>query len=896
MGAKDTIIPPDSDFDTAVVDVEVKVKEPMTEEEIHDAAKARLRSYMHWADTDLTENWEDAYRYYKGEYPPPTEATDSTAVSTDVSDTVEWLLPAILKPLIESPDVVRFDPVNPEDQDQADLESDYVHHTFMKKCNGFVKLYCHIKDALLLKNAVFCTYWDEGVKNQKETYRDLTDVELADLLSPADGTTMRVLSVLIREAPLIDPLTGGPAAPQNLLPPRPAPGAPGNQLPPLQGQPPKPPKPQPGVQPPQGAPGQPRPQMGPPGAPMAPGLPPGAMPPPGAMMQPPPPPEPPTQLLYTVEVRRYTNHGRPVVENCRPEAFYVDMAHGSIDLEDARWCAYKMRKSRGDLLALGYDEDLIDEMPKADEWADDSVRREREDVERTFNDTAWGNDTGDPSQDMHDIYRVYMRLDCDGDGFDEQYLIVLGGEDGETMLDYYEVPENPFSASTPFIAAHKFYGYSIYDKVKEIADHKTKVLRMLEDNLDLLNNPRKKVLRGAANLNDVLLSRVGGIWRVDTMDAVQEIATVPINQQAGQLLDYYDKMRSERTGMDPNAQAITNVMPEESMNTAVERILSMKEELVGMMIRTFTETGVKSMFVKLRNLMLRHMPREEMVQLRNKWFKVNPGNWVERANTTVVVGLGTGDRMKKQAGLMNIIKIQQDLAKGGMMGPMVSPERMAFAISELIRASGLGDPDDFLLDPSLLERENINHLSPRGREMMRAFQMKQKQVEQAQQIEQAKQKADQELQRQLIQVQLQMEQVRAQAKLQTAAMDVQQQEKDRWAEMQQFMEENKRAWAQLTLESDTQSAKIAANTANILLQQGIQRVDSKLKREQDQADKAEDRYMAERQAKLDATTKLTQTIIKESAAEKRERVKAEAAQAKQKPESEEMSDDADADD
>lgn len=876
----------------------------LDDEGIHDAAKARLRSYRHWADGDLEGNWEEAYSYYKGSSPPATLATNSTMVSTDVSDTIEWLLPAILKPLVESPDVVRFDPVNPEDQDQADLESDYVHHTFMKKCDGFRKLYVHIKDALLLKNAVFCSYWDEGMTSQLEEYENLTEEELADLLSPADGSEIKILSTKSRVEPLLDPLTGNPFNPANLVPPRTSPGSPGNPLPRLQGQPlPKPPAQagQGAPRPPQGAlpapagppaPGAPQPgQLAPPGLPGAPGA-----PLPGAMMQPPPPPT--EQALFDVTVRRFRTNGKPVVENCRPEAFMVAMDHTSIDLEDARWCAYQMRKSRGELCALGYDEDLIDEMPKSEDDFDNPTRWAREDVERTFSSAGFGNETDDPSQDMFDIYRVYMTLDADGDGYEEKYLIILGGSDGEVLLDWYEVPENPFSASTPFIAGHKFYGYSIFDKVRQLADHKTKVLRMLEDNLDLLNNPRKKVLRGAANLNDVLLSRVGAVWRVDDMNAVQEIPSLPIDQQGNQLLNYYDKLRSERTGMDPNAQAITNVMPEESMNTAVERILSMKEELVGMMIRVFAETGVKSMFRKLRNLMLRHMPREEIVQLRNKWAVVNPGNWIERTNTTVLVGLGTGDRLKKQSALGAIIKIQQDLAKGGMMGPLVSPERMSYAISEFIRASGLGDPDDYILDPALLERENINHLSPRGREMLRAYQMKNQMVEQQAAEKRAEKEADRKLQNDLIQVQLQMEQVRAQAKLQIASADTQQKEKDRWAEMQQFMAENKRLWAELAANTDAQTAKISANIANTLLQQGIQRIDSKMSREAEKEDRDMELAARRSEGEEKAAVGLATTLIAEKSANRRERMKLKAA-AKKKAEAEAedpMAEDNDADD
>ena len=221
---------------------------PLTEAEIQAAAAKELRQNLHYVDDELRENWRLAYGYYRGEYPKRAAAYTSDAVSTDVSDVIEWMLPAIIKPLVESPDVVRFDAVNPEDEDQADLESDYVHHTLMKKCGGFTKLYVHIKDALLLKVGVFCTYWDEGIRNQLEEYQNLQEVEVADLLSPADGSEVRLVASDSREEPLPDPLSGLPV------------------------------------------PGQ-------------------------------------TRTLYDVTVRRFTPNGRPVVENCVPEAFQVPFGH-----------------------------------------------------------------------------------------------------------------------------------------------------------------------------------------------------------------------------------------------------------------------------------------------------------------------------------------------------------------------------------------------------------------------------------------------------------------------------------------------------------------------------------------------------------------------------------------
>lgn len=822
------------------------------EDELHRIARTRLKDERNNAPSELTGNWEDAYRYYRGEAPGPTDSHDSTVVSTDVSDTIEWVLPAVLKPLISSPDVVRFDPTSPEDVEQAALESDFVHSTFMKKCRGFEKLYVHIKDALLLKNAVFCTFWDEGYKNQKETYKDLTEIELADLLHPSDGSKVRLVSQAQRQVPLINVLTGAPLTPADMQAIQ--------QL----SQPQQPPQ-----EPPQAPQGGPQAQ----GAPQQ----------PPAPQAPQAPPEPPMEARFDVEIRRYWENGRPVVENCAPEAFGVNLTHDSISLTDARFCWYTLAKTRSELVSLGYSEDDIDECPKGLDREDDEVRYSREDVER---DANWDDeDTDTPSQTLYAVHRVYLRYDADGDGYDEQYLVILGGPGGEVMFDHYEVPENPFSASTPFIAGHKFYGYSLFDKLRELADHKTKVLRMLEDNLDLANNPRVKGVRGMFVLDDVLTRQVGGLWRVDDINAVTEVPVLPISQQAQELLNYYDKMRAERSGVDPNAQSLSS-LPEESMNHAVERVLSAKEELVGMLIRTFAETGIKDMFLKLRGVLMRNLDKDQLVQLRNKWVTINPATWVERTDSTVVVGLGTGDKMRKSAALQQVLEIQMQAMQGGLSGVLVSPQRMAHTIKELIRMQELGDPDDFVLDPNLL-LDQRNAFTPRGQEIMMAQQLQQQmqqqmQMEQQQkaQMEQQAQQAQMQMQQELVQSQQKIAEIQAQSQLQRTQIQEQARAQSELAklqsEMQRFQEEMRLKWAELAATETAAEDSLVVEKAKLEMGLAQKEIDAEQKERDrevtregkmvDADQKERDRGMAREGKMIDAAGKQADREAKEKQA------------------------------
>jgi hypothetical protein len=78
----------------------------------------------------LSEERADALDYYFGDMDKDMPAQDgrSRAVSTDVADTIEGLMPSLMDIFAGSDEVVRFEPVGPEDEAAAAQETDYVNH------------------------------------------------------------------------------------------------------------------------------------------------------------------------------------------------------------------------------------------------------------------------------------------------------------------------------------------------------------------------------------------------------------------------------------------------------------------------------------------------------------------------------------------------------------------------------------------------------------------------------------------------------------------------------------------------------------------------------------------------------------------------------------------------
>jgi hypothetical protein len=154
----------------------------------------------------LSVERSDALDYYMGDMTKDMPVPDgrSRAVSSDVADTIEGLMPSLMDIFAGSDEVVRFEPVGPEDEEAAQQETDYVNHVFMQNNPGFMLLYGFIKDALLSKVGIVKIFWDESQEEHRETYYDLTDEQfmlLAQEVMNSDGEMEIVEHTVNNETP-----------------------------------------------------------------------------------------------------------------------------------------------------------------------------------------------------------------------------------------------------------------------------------------------------------------------------------------------------------------------------------------------------------------------------------------------------------------------------------------------------------------------------------------------------------------------------------------------------------------------------------------------------------------------------------------------------------------------
>ena len=129
--------------------------------------------------TELERKRTQALEYTKGVMTDvPSLPNRSRAVSTDIAEAVETILPDLMDIFTGGEDVAAFAPVSQDDEERAQQETDWVNHVAFQKLPGFLLLYTAIKDALQVDTGILMTWWQDNEATEEEEVEGKSAVEL----------------------------------------------------------------------------------------------------------------------------------------------------------------------------------------------------------------------------------------------------------------------------------------------------------------------------------------------------------------------------------------------------------------------------------------------------------------------------------------------------------------------------------------------------------------------------------------------------------------------------------------------------------------------------------------------------------------------------------------------
>ena len=140
------------------VPAEIAMRKPLSEDEYQSRISGAVAAAEDFVDTVIAPSRELAAEYYRGAPFGDEELGRSQIVLSEVRDTIQSILPSLMRVFCSGQRIVEYMPRTAEDVQIAEQASDAVNFVFNEMNHGFEILHSAFKDALL-KKAGIITWW-----------------------------------------------------------------------------------------------------------------------------------------------------------------------------------------------------------------------------------------------------------------------------------------------------------------------------------------------------------------------------------------------------------------------------------------------------------------------------------------------------------------------------------------------------------------------------------------------------------------------------------------------------------------------------------------------------------------------------------------------------------------
>ena len=135
-------------------------KTKKTDDEIAGLVYAALNDMEVYDDRDLNAGREKALRYYEGEMREidPDDPDGSKAVSYDVRDAVDWIMPQIMRIFFGGQQVFDYKPTSRQYAEECGAAKEFINNELLY--DAYEKFFDVMHDALLQQNGIVKAFWD----------------------------------------------------------------------------------------------------------------------------------------------------------------------------------------------------------------------------------------------------------------------------------------------------------------------------------------------------------------------------------------------------------------------------------------------------------------------------------------------------------------------------------------------------------------------------------------------------------------------------------------------------------------------------------------------------------------------------------------------------------------
>lgn len=538
--------------------------------------------------------------------PDPTDVGNrSTAVSTDVRDTILSVIPSLVRIFTNAEHPVEFVPNTEANAEAAKQATIYVKHVFEEENDGFLILYDIFKDTLMLRLGIAEVRTDTSHQVVEQEFVNVTAEQFQALMFEAEESQLGRIEVVDED---FDPVRG----------------------------------------------------------------------------------------IYThLRLRWVKSTPRYVVESVPPDEFRIDRAAKSV--KTARLIGREELLPPSDVVAKGYSPEMVEPHIGSGQamYSEERYLRNPGLTEET--NTTTGVIFG----------RYYIRIDADGDGIDELHYIETLGDTHEIVHDEI-VQDHCFAVFSGDPRPHTVIGDSLADLTTDIQRIKTNMLRSLLDNLAESINPKMVINEMLTNIEDALNDEVGAVirTRAEPTNAVT-FANIPfVGDKLQPALDYFDKIRTSRTGISEASKGLDPKAMQSTALTAIDAIITGAQERIELIALILANTGFKRLFKLLLREIVNNPNPAHQVNVNGQFLNIDPSTWDADMKLRVNPTLGKGTDIARLMALREIKATQEVIMeKFGVANMMVTPVEYRNTLTDILAIANVKNVGRYFkdIDPAALE-------------------------------------------------------------------------------------------------------------------------------------------------------------------------------------------------
>lgn len=368
---------------------------------------------------------------------------------------------------------------------------------------------------------------------------------------------------------------------------------------------------------------------------------------------------------------------------------YVLVEPTATSLHDSNYIAHRIRKTKEELIDMGFNEETIEGLNPASSDIEAGVVANARINNLSPLNVSDVLSTGDEKADKVWLHENYIRTSVLGPLEILQVFTIHN-----QIIEVNRVNEYPFETFTPFPIPGTLWGESVYDITKDIQDLNTTLIRGIIDNIMNANFRRYQAVKGAYDRASLLNNRPGGVVEVQAINTVVPFEYHQLPNGISDLLQYVEGKKEERTGVSKIGQGLDPaVFKNDNAYATVNMMMSAAQNRLRMVARNIAQRGMMELMRGIYELVRLNETKPITVETSKGSIQVNPKQLPPRDKMIVAVAVGDSERKERaqalQAAMMMFNQVPQ-------MTQYFQPENAYFMAAQTLESMGIYDVENFL--------------------------------------------------------------------------------------------------------------------------------------------------------------------------------------------------------